>query len=100
MLNLRQIGAWALGALGVVLILALVQSSLDQQMVIDGREWSVFPRACLIAGEMMLATWFLGTAVRKPKPMPPGFGHAGIGLILAGISLSGILLIGELVTRY
>lgn len=99
MLNPSQIGAWTLRVLGIILVLIALQSSLDQQMLIQAREWGVFSQACVIAGEASLATWFLGTAIRKRKPMPSGLGQAGIGLLLAGSLLALLLFLGDLTAR-
>jgi hypothetical protein len=105
-LSLRPIAGWTIGAMALLLSIALAQALmgavglLDEQWTIArlwqfdenwlerGYDWSSIPYVCLTAGEGLLAAWLIGTGSRLiPRDTVPILAYTGIGLILVSLVL-------------
>ena len=105
-LSLRPIAGWTLGAMALLLSIAIGQSLMstlgmfeervslawigqfNEQWLARGYDWASIPYVCLVAGEGLLAAWLLGTGSRLiPRDTVPILAHSGIGMILTALTL-------------
>jgi hypothetical protein len=105
-LSLRPIAGWTLGAMALLLSIALAQALfgafglLDEQWTVTriwqfddnwlerGYDWGSIPHVCQVAGEGLLAIWLLGTGSRLiPRDTVPILAYTGVGMILVSLLL-------------